>query len=668
MKKTIYNVLFLITSFALVFSSLLLPSRGYAVTAKVCVRNDGVGTFENSIISFFANSDWDAGDRTASGPGTAYPLDPGDGHCVDMTGVYVYNGFQYTYLFQISFYDTNGFSYFYSPPGLQFTEGTWYVSDLGITSSDPGIGNYISIINNSPPPYGSIDSYANFPDFETECYIYWGGLVLFSDYSGQELQRSSSSTGPWTTIRTWGSWGTSNATDSGLNPGTTYYYRMVTQDDYGAKSTGNLVTSCTTNGSSEPECGDNTIDSGEMCDDGNNVGGDGCSGDCLSDETCGNGIIDSSLGEDCDDGNSVGGDGCSGDCLSDETCGNGIIDSSLGEDCDDGNSVGGDGCSGDCLSDETCGNGIIDIAMGEDCDDGNSVGGDGCSSDCLSDETCGNGILDIALGEDCDDGNSVNDDDCTNDCLIGDSYCGDGVLNNGEDCDDGNIGSNDGCSPECTLEDSYCGDGVLDEGEECDDGNREDQDGCSSLCMTEETICGDGVLDDGEDCDDGNSENNDGCSVYCIIEEFFCGDGVLDEGEECDDGNREDQDGCSSICMIEETPCGDGVLDDGEECDDGNTEDEDGCSSLCLLEASSYCGDGVLDDGEECDDGNTEDDDGCSGSCFDEINGNGVDGCSCMVIGNENSNKQTFPVFLLLGFILLFVGRLSFRTIYFRNK
>src|SRR5262252_7744578 len=68
-------------------------------------------------------------------------------------------------------------------------------------------------------------------------------------------------------------------------------------------------------------CGDAKLDPGEVCDDGNNVDGDGCSADCKSDETCGNGIVDVAKGELCDDGNTVGGDACSADCKSDESCG-----------------------------------------------------------------------------------------------------------------------------------------------------------------------------------------------------------------------------------------------------------------------------------------------------------------------------------------------------------
>jgi cysteine-rich repeat protein len=47
-----------------------------------------------------------------------------------------------------------------------------------------------------------------------------------------------------------------------------------------------------------PTCGDGTVNSGEVCDDGNREDGDGCSADCLSTEVCGNGITDP--GEECD--------------------------------------------------------------------------------------------------------------------------------------------------------------------------------------------------------------------------------------------------------------------------------------------------------------------------------------------------------------------------------
>lgn len=55
-------------------------------------------------------------------------------------------------------------------------------------------------------------------------------------------------------------------------------------------------------------CGDAIVDMAEACDDGNTVGGDGCSADCSKIEMCGDGVVDE--GEPCDDGNTNTADGC----------------------------------------------------------------------------------------------------------------------------------------------------------------------------------------------------------------------------------------------------------------------------------------------------------------------------------------------------------------------
>ena len=61
-------------------------------------------------------------------------------------------------------------------------------------------------------------------------------------------------------------------------------------------------------------CGNNVIDPGEACDDGNTAYCDGCRGDCSAVEgTCGDGAIEP-LCEACDDGNNDDGDGCSSVC------------------------------------------------------------------------------------------------------------------------------------------------------------------------------------------------------------------------------------------------------------------------------------------------------------------------------------------------------------------
>jgi len=78
-------------------------------------------------------------------------------------------------------------------------------------------------------------------------------------------------------------------------------------------------------------CGDGVQNANEVCDDGNQVNGDGCDLNCTA-TACGNGIV--SPGEECDDGNTVGGDSCPSTCRNGEvSCddcadndGNGLVD------------------------------------------------------------------------------------------------------------------------------------------------------------------------------------------------------------------------------------------------------------------------------------------------------------------------------------------------------
>ena len=129
-------------------------------------------------------------------------------------------------------------------------------------------------------------------------------------------------------------------------------------------------------------CGNGTLDTGEMCDDGNLNNYDGCSTGC----------------------NVISGWICTGKpstCF--YSCGNGLVESQKGERCDDENTVDGDGCSRICIPEKgfvcenqpsqchctltakecgliSCGNGSV--VGGEQCDDGNVISGDGCSPNC----------------------------------------------------------------------------------------------------------------------------------------------------------------------------------------------------------------------------------------------------------------------------------------------
>jgi cysteine-rich repeat protein len=73
-------------------------------------------------------------------------------------------------------------------------------------------------------------------------------------------------------------------------------------------------------------CGDGTLNTGEACDNGVNIGTLGCSATCTVDPNwncdnldpsicylCGNGILET-FAETCDDGNNAPGDGCSAAC------------------------------------------------------------------------------------------------------------------------------------------------------------------------------------------------------------------------------------------------------------------------------------------------------------------------------------------------------------------
>jgi cysteine-rich repeat protein len=220
------------------------------------------------------------------------------------------------------------------------------------------------------------------------------------------------------------------------------------------------------------KCGNGIINTGEDCDDGNLIEGDGCDSNCTV-SVCGNGIVGGE--EECDDGNRVPGDGCDFDCRN-EFCGDDRIQGGIGEECDDGNQDDTDACPTTCLS-AVCGDGFTRLVV-EACDDGNTQSEDGCNSTCTALESCGDGIVQGNLNEFCDDGNNIESDACVN-CLP--AQCGDGFLQAGvEECDPLLVSLP--CNPnDCQF---FCGDGVVDTvlGEECEDGNNSDGDGCNNDC------------------------------------------------------------------------------------------------------------------------------------------------------------------------------------------
>lgn len=419
-----------------------------------------------------------------------------------------------------------------------------------------------------------------------------------------------------------------------------------------------------------PECGDRRIDAGEFCDgdivpcdDGCYGGSRACLEDCsgytacdIGSQQCGNGIAEG-ICEACDDANTQSGDGCSGDCRTDEvllTCGNGQLDP--GEACDGGTSDCDGACYGTvqrkCRADcrgwaacpMRCGNGSVEGC--ELCDDGNAVGGDGCSQDCQAIEVnglCNNGMLDEGeicdsdqhgCGDGCYDGTQRCRTDCTgfSPCDLGSQGPANNQLEGCEACDDGNTTSGDGCSADGqTIEViGNCNNGRLDSGELCDTsfqicelgcylGLQTCRTDCHSYydCPVQEQSCGDGIRQGCEACDDGNMVSGDGCRSNCEAFEQIgdCNNGRLDAGEVCDQsflpceadgypGRELCKADCSGHdeCNIGYQICGNGIIEGQEACDDANHQSGDGCSADCSeVEVVGTCNNGRPDPGEVCD-------------------------------------------------------------------
>ena len=223
----------------------------------------------------------------------------------------------------------------------------------------------------------------------------------------------------------------------------TYYVLVFGTDPQAAPQEYGLAVSIGTS-----VCGDSVQEGLEECDDGNMVGGDGCSASCvLEDAAC---TVDSDITDNLASGASVNGDSSAGadehtpDCTapgsSDVTysftaASDGAVivstdhagtayDTALhvreecldpgtqiacndDKDYDNGNynaelffealagesySIIVDGWNGESgafeliLSQPTCGDGVVEPS--EDCDDGNTTGGDGCEADCTPTPVC----------------------------------------------------------------------------------------------------------------------------------------------------------------------------------------------------------------------------------------------------------------------------------------
>ena len=483
---------------ALSLALLVLPVAASAATAEVCVRNDGVGTFDAGDLKLFADSvGWNAGDRTGSAPSWGQELEPGEGACFRMTGLYKWNGYQYEYTFDVTYQDTDGDVTVSSPSGLRLTSTytTYYVSESGLSTSKPALSDYLSVANETPPAHTRISSYVDYD--QTSCYVYWSGLPLSAadDWNVSTLERSVDG-GAFEPVYDWYYWGKEYYRDSGLDAGSTATYRVVVEDRYGATAGGELTTSCELPGGEDPDTdtdGDGLTDAEEeeLGTDPTNPDTDG---DGLSDgEEVNEHGTDPLDGDTDDDGLTDGEEVLTHDTdpLNEDTDGDGI---------GDGDEVFG--CTDPLLAD-TDGDGIgdadddLDLDGDGVCDDVDLCYGDDATGDADEDGTCGD--LDPCFGEDAT-GDTDEDGTCDDiDACIGADETGDSD-------EDGTCDDLDLCEGDDTAGDSD-EDGICDDLDVCEDtesGATTNDEGCSGPQVVETS------------CPTGSTYRNHGDYVSCV--------------------------------------------------------------------------------------------------------------------------------------------------------
>ena len=252
--------------------------------------------------------------------------------------------------------------------------------------------------------------------------------------------------------------------------------------------------------SDEPICGNEKLESGEVCDDGNTQSGDGCSSTCTR-ETCNDVCEKWSEWSSCDkDGEQYRTRTCNGTL----SCATKEIQTCVPIDCD--------GCCGDWSAWSKCdpsseyGYGEGEQIRGRSCDT--------CPMLCLTKETqsCCVPATEAYCPTDCGHLEAFDIPDGCGGFVICPAT---GECPENVDCE-GYWGL---CIGECGttgLQTFYITTYPSGEGEECEYEGGDTQDCQTEACPV--NLCGNGKLDPGESCDDGNRINGDGCNASCASE------------------------------------------------------------------------------------------------------------------------------------------------------
>lgn len=454
-----------------------------------------------------------------------------------------------------------------------------------------------------------------------------------------------------------------------------------------------------------PTCGDGVVQPPEQCDDGNPVDTDGCLKTCVR-ATCGDGFVragveecdpgvpggdpgckdgctrhrcgDGAVGPDgqCDDGNAVGGDGCSAACRVEAgfccIAAVGCVESGAHPDAAAaGTTAGAAPARNVCLECRPGSSQTAWTAVAGSCDDGVFCNGaDTCQggacvhpgSPCANptpycDEAADRCASCKSDGE-CDDGNPCTDDAChAGSCAHAANAgpCDDGLWCNGADtCSGGKCSVHAGTpcagkAPRCLEEADRCVEctGAAD----CDDGNSCTTDTCDGgVCAHQNNAvpCDDGVFCNGADtCAGGTCSAHSGspCGAsapYCLEATDTCVSCTV--ASQCDDANVCTTDTCSPAGACVHTnnseSCDDGLYCNGADVCAGGECGHAGspCSGTTAQcdEASDRCVQCLTDD--QCNDGNVCTTDTCSGGfcahhsnsvpCDDGLYCNGADTCA----------------------------------------